>query len=525
MEPMTSLALVGTAHRSADSVSLPEIDALLSQHSPEQKILLQAGSLAVYRRAGWQATAMQLPSPASRDEATEIPAAMAHVINKLLDSQYHDIRPWALSRLGTQGWHLPSLFLPRVLARADRAQWAPLLGARGRWLQQLNPDWHLDPQPEMNAPSDEQREQLWLTQPFHIRLEALQAQATCDLAVARQWLQAALPQEKAEQRLSLLQLWLPLYQHHADAPWLERLLSDRSQAVRQLVLGHLALDPQTPLAQRLLLRAAETLHWEKAPGSGGIFSKIQSALGHQANSLLRIELPQTLPKDWEKDGWMVNPPAGVGPKAWWLQQLVALIPPSNWTKQTQTDISSVLAAMRDNEWSDALLAGLCEACLRFADDVWAEALQHVLPEGLLHEYYSRLLVILPPAQRENLLIGHVQCANYHAALILFDSFSAISPALEEQLLAGLQLSFNTIRLSDEAHVNHFMRDISELLLLLEQFLLVSSDLAIDALCERLDELAVLAEHDSWHDHHDAARIARLTAQARLKQYLIQEVLL
>ncbi|MBY0444565.1 MAG: hypothetical protein K2Q15_05080 [Burkholderiales bacterium] len=524
MEPITSLALVGTANRSADIASLPDIDALLSLHSPEQKILLQAGALAVYRRAGWQAASMQLPTPAPLDEAKEIPAALAHVISDLLDKQYDEIRPWALARFSAQGWRLPYILLPHVLARADRAQWATLLGERGRWLQQLNPDWRINPPPEMDTLDAEQREQVWLEQSFPLRCAALKTQAECDLAVARQWLQAALPQEKAEQRLSLLQLWLAFYQHDADAPWFERLLSDRSQAVRQLVAGHLALDPQTPLAQRLLLRAALTLQWEKKPESGGIFSKIKSAMGHKAIPLLRIEPPQTLPKDWEKDGWIVNPPSGLGPRAWWLQQLVALIPPAHWAEQAQADISSVLAAMTNSEWADALLAGLCEASLRFADCAWAEALLHVLPEGLLREYRNRLWVMLPLEQRESLLIDYFQCANYPAALILFASLS-ISPALEQQLLAGMQKSFKVFRLMDYANANTSAQGISELLLLLQQFLLVSSDIVIDALCERIDDLAVLAGHDSWYYHQYAPKIARLAAQARLKQCLIKEVIL
>ncbi len=523
MEALTLQALIGTANHHDEAQSLPEIDALLGQHGRERKLLLQAGALAVYRRAGWQPGSMTLPQPAPPESAQEIPATLHHTIHDLLHAQYDEIRSWALQRLCKKGWRLPYQFLPSVLARSDRAEWMVLLGERGRWLQAWNLEWHTDqPAVAMTTMDAVQREQIWLEQSFPLRCAALAAQADADLATARTWIQAGFAKEKAEQRLALLHCWQPYAQPAADADWYERLLADRSQAVRQLAASWLASHPDTALAQRLVSRAKDVLVWEKSSEAVGLFSKVRAAIGQKSKPSLRVNPPQDLPKEWERDGCINTPPPGMGPRSWWLQQLVALVAPGTWTAQVQADIPTVITVMAEDEWADALLAGICEATIRFQDHAWASVLSEMLPKTILQGYRDGLYKLLPVEQKQTLLIELVEQANYVAAAEITASLS-LSGHFEQPLLSSLKKMLSKSRLEEYSKAHIHAAGFAELLQLLQQLLLVSSDTAIHAITERIDDLTVLTTLPNWYYQQYASKIARLSAQARLKQHLIKEI--
>lgn len=96
---------------------------------------------------------------------------------------------------------------------------------------------------------------------------------------------------------------------------------------------------------------------------------------------LTVEPPSAIDKSWERDGIAATPPAASyggaireGERAFWLRQVLALVPPARWSQQAQANPAQLLPLLQASEWADALLPGLAQAASHFADSDWASAL-------------------------------------------------------------------------------------------------------------------------------------------------------
>jgi len=358
MQDLTRLALVGTANVPTDATASAAVEALLpgaAASSREQRLLWQAGGEALYRSAGRLPERLTRPSPAAPETWAELPAALRRwlSLNRLLELEA--IAPWMVERLRARQRRLPAELLPTVLAEPrTRAVWWPVLGERGRWLAAQHPDWQAalqklaDPHQALDDAAERQR--VFDEGNLPSRCAALTRQRHIDPALARDWLAAALPAEKAEPRLALVQT---LAEHLGpdDEPLLEGLLADRSQAVRQVAVALLARLPASACAQRLAARADACLRWTAAPPpSGGLLGSVTRWLGNAKAPALHVEPPSAIDKSWERDGIAATPPQVArytgavreGERAFWLRQVLALVPPARWCQQAQAHPAQLL---------------------------------------------------------------------------------------------------------------------------------------------------------------------------------------
>ncbi|KAF0811603.1 hypothetical protein IGB42_03892 [Andreprevotia sp. IGB-42] len=519
MDELTRLALVGTANLPADAASIAAIDALLPEATREQRLLWQAGAQAVYRQAGLQTQPIMLPPAAPVELQQQVPAALHPLLGDLLAGQLDELLPWATAHFAARHYHLPAVLLPMALRlnnKASRQRWLPLLGERGRWLAAQNADWHWAIQPQQAPADDALLAAHWHEGTFAVRRRALAQTRQRDPALARDWLAAALPQEKAEQRLALAEV-LADGLCNDDEALLSSLLADRSQAVRQLAAGLLAQLPESAFALRMSERAHATLQWAQ-PETQGAFAKVASWLGKGNAPQLVVDPPLELPRDWEKDGIVANPSAGEGKRAWWLRQLLALVPPSRWGQLTGATPATLLPVLQRSDWAEALLSGLAEASCRFADADWAAVLveQSLLaPGGSMADYGARLWQTLAVADQQAVLLRLLGADQLDIVVAVLSRQDGPWPAAVQQAVETM--------LAARQFADHAPGKIEPCLTLTALLMLQISDARLAALIAVLERnVAAFADRQEWIYRHLTDRAARIVALAHTRQTIIQE---
>ncbi|MGW7453901.1 DUF5691 domain-containing protein [Streptomyces sp. NPDC054787] len=368
-EELVGAALLGTdRRRGAGPAGSPEA-------------LLDAAAVhAVRRRAGLRpAPAGPRPEPAPRDPRPAPPEAARRRLAQLLAGRtgaagrggrrgaapdLTELLPQWLAAAGRYGYRAPAALVPALLdaarARTDlRPQALALAGTRGLWLARLNPDWRFalrggagggGGMPDVTDRAAVER--LWQEGLFAERVALLGAVRAHDAAAALELMATTWAAERAEDRLMFLDS-LRVGLSHADEPFLEAALDDRSRNVRATAAELLSALPQSALAGRMAERVLACV------GPEGVTPPAECDAG-----MLR-------------DGVVRQPPAGRGERAWWLGQLVEAAPLSCWRERFgglgPEEIVALPVAAGEG-WTEELHAAWCRAAVRQRDPQWSRAL-------------------------------------------------------------------------------------------------------------------------------------------------------
>ena len=523
MRQLASLALIGTANAPQDPPPDAALDALaplIPEGSREQRLLWLSGSAAVYARAGAVAATADLPAAAQDDILPQAPAAAAPLLRSAIDGELEALAPWMVQRLVAARLRLPDALLPATLnqrAGKQTAHWLPVLGERGRWLARQHPTWStlLD---EMPADGEADLQQAWEEGGTAQRRAALTAQRRRDPAVARAWVAATLPKEKADLR----QQWVEALEtglSHDDAALLEQQLDDRSQGVRAAAAALLARLPASACAARLRERALACVRWQAAAEPGGL-ARLAAMVGMGGAPQLQAEPPSELAKDWERDGINLNPPGSEGKRAFWLRQLVGLIDPKQWSEAADAAPAELLPVMQRNEWAEALLHGVATAARRFGNAEWAAALlalQASAPLNYLVQYESGLWQTLPDEARHATIKARLSAGDLQGALDGLRHCAAPWPSdlNPVPLLARVK----------EANMRHGAHDVFQAhVQALEQCLLNGAEDTLSALAAPIrDCQAAAAQVQDWSAGMRTRLADRLFALYQAKLQFIKEM--
>jgi hypothetical protein len=135
----------------------------------------------------------------------------------------------------------------------------------------------------------------------------------------------------------------------SDEAWLEQVaLSDRRQEVRELAAVSLVSLPGSAFRERALGRIRQHV-------------KIQRRL---LKRVIMVEPPNAFDPAWAADGIKEKPPQGTGEKAWWLRQMISLVPMDEWPELLGCSESEVFSLTIDDDWKDAILQGWFDSCRR-----------------------------------------------------------------------------------------------------------------------------------------------------------------
>nr|WP_157553945.1 DUF5691 domain-containing protein [Herbidospora sakaeratensis] len=376
---LVSTALVGTERRGLDSPF---------------DLLEQAAAQVVARRAGERPGGGSPLPEAPGDGAPPVPAKAADRLARLLAGEFSRVLPEWLGLAARRSSRVPARLLPQLLAagardRSIRADLAVVAGARGRWLAQLNPEWgYLLQESSGDVPAglDHGPWEFGTRGDRQAFLAALRAASADE---ARELLEVTWPKENPDDRAAFVAV-LADGLTMADEPFLEQALDDRRREVRQAAADLLTKLPDSRLGQRMAARAAPLLVRD--------------------GSRLSAVAPTACDSVMERDGVRSRPPAGTGPRSWWLQQVIAHTPLRFWPGHLGAEPAE-LVRMTIGDWAREIHMGWIRAAILQDDPVWARALFDVEP-------LTDLLAVLPPDERSWRAAEIVRAGNVDGQLIM-----------------------------------------------------------------------------------------------------------
>jgi len=348
MDTLSKLALVGTSGVppvSNDPLAR-EVLELFPDEPIERRILLAAGARAVGRAAGYVPITIAAP-PAAAERSTRgmIVPRLADAISDLLESE-DEVLEEALAAIATRSLELPPRLLPRALAITDddvRTWLRPVLGPRAKWLAGFEPSfaWILT-----SGASLDELQKTFEEGTTDAREAALIEARGIAPAAARGWTERSFREEKADVRARFV-LALETGLSPDDEPFLEKTLDDRGRDVRDAAASLLAQLPNSAFVARMIARAKR----------------------------YDLDPPQAVTPEDIRDGLIAKPP-GVAPRAFWLERIIASVPPSLFG-----DPASFLERARKTDWADAVIDGLVFSATTARDVPWLEALAEILRAG------------------------------------------------------------------------------------------------------------------------------------------------
>lgn len=340
---------------------------------PPSRLLRAAAVLGTARLAGFVPGAIAGPdTPAEVDRRPACSAAAASCLSRMLAGEQEPVLPECLTLLAQAGRRVPHALLPDLLGVAVRDRFIQLMvrgviDERGLWLMNQNEEWHFD------IAADPAKD--WETGKCDQRVTALRRMRERDPAEALEKLGASWPQETPEDRVALLEC-VAVGLSMADEPFLEDALDDRRKDVRRAAVDLLARLPESRLVLRMTerLRVCLAVQVTERRGLLGLGAK-RSAVS------LHVTLPEACDRAMTRDGIDAKPPTGsrIGEKAWWLQQMLASVPPE--TVANGAPVEAFVEAATATDWADAVCGGWTLAAARSGSADWAAAmLRHQLDQ-------------------------------------------------------------------------------------------------------------------------------------------------
>jgi hypothetical protein len=388
-DPLFSTALLGTARMTAlppaPDARLEDSWNAIPPENPAAAVLQALALTRALRRAGTRSLeAPAAADPCPPDPRDELSAASIDALMRLLKGEFPEVLPEWLQLALSSGCVVPPRAVPELLAAAKRdrslrSAVRGITGERGLWIARRHAAfaWLL----EESAVDDGAWED---GQPAE-RLAWLRQTRAVDPDRAIAAITAHWPGEEGTMREAILRVIAenPL---PGDEPWLEELaLKDRRQEARELAAAALL-----QVEGSAFLRRAQ----ERIRGRVKVVKKA-----------ITIDPPAAYDPAWAADGIKEKPPQGTGEKAWWLRQMIALVPLADWPGLLEIPEGELFTLARDPDWQEPLLLGWIDSARRLPGcslpghllpflatrEPWPTA---ALPKHLV---LSSLLDAMPPA--------------------------------------------------------------------------------------------------------------------------------
>ena len=377
-QQLFKIALLGSERQTESPQASGPLQTMFQQFYPQGKVptgearesaLLSAVAIVQQYQAVGNLSATfsgSLPMPDDKPARSYIPAATEIHLRRLLnDKSLRALLDSWLEIVADKQLQVPPVYIPALLEtskqnRAIRPLVSAVVGPRGQWLAQQNPDWQSLLTLAVTDDDELPDESIWEEGNTAQRVDYLRKIRVTDTVAALALLQAVWKQEAAAVRQELLQT-LRTGLTLADEEWLESCLDDRSKGVRQVAATLLGSLPDSAFSQRHQARLNSWLQLQK---KGGLLSKLS---GKQE---LLVNPPEAWEKDWLRDGIEEKPPKGKGAKAWWLQQSLSLVPPTVWSQQWAMKASEAVDLMAKHEWAMPILSGWQAALVEYPDAEW-----------------------------------------------------------------------------------------------------------------------------------------------------------
>lgn len=403
-ETLVASALLGSERQ---PIPLPAMSGALGEtllqlqraDDPAGTLLGIAATITLYQHAGrlpvLDSSHKPVPLTLSDSRPTCAPLAVHH-FTQLLSGFQQAVLPEWLTLMAEHGRRLPDALLPQLLTLGQnepslRPAIRSVMGERGRWLAELNPAWayaRTDVAAIAAQPADIRT--LWETGSYADRCALLSYVRGSDPAHGRELLMSTWKTEKADERTAFLGIFSTGLSM-VDEPFLETVLDDRAEKVRRVAIELLHRLPESRLIQRMIEHLKPLLIW--TPSRLSQKPKVQ------------VVLPETHTKALLRDGIVQKPTdTKLGEKAWWLAQMLAVVPPSSWSTAWGVTPTAILGASITREWRRLVIDCWRRAARLHPDQAWIEALIVHAQHNNNGEELGALLPHLPRARQEALII-------------------------------------------------------------------------------------------------------------------------
>jgi hypothetical protein len=397
LDDLVKTALIGTARATAsfDAPTGAVGDALakLPTTGAESRLLDAVAVLSRYEVCGRVPVPMNVvPAAALADARPACSHRAGELLVRVLATDAKSRRTlldeW-LAYAGRAGQRVPPALIPTLLDQAVgdvtvRDAVAASVGARGAWLMAMNPRWRL------GLAEQDDPVAIWTTGTPTQRAAAVRRMRATDPLRAVELIRSTWAEDGADERAAFVE-GLAIGLTDADEPFLEPALDDRSKQVRTAAAELLARLPGSAFVRRMTERATALLSFTPAV-AGGLLRKGKPAA-------ISVALPTAFDPSWERDGVAEKGSAGLGPKQWWLRQIVAAIPPGHWSTTWGIAPAPCLAALPP-EFADVPLDAWDEAAGRSRDVAWVTALLSETARHGRRPPRVELLDVLPPASQQ-----------------------------------------------------------------------------------------------------------------------------
>jgi len=383
-QEILKVAVIGTerATFSATDNGPGKLIAGLDREDREATLLGAAAVASLYDRAGIvpEKDPGPMPEKCSPDDRPRCSGWAGHHF-ALIMSEYPSANlplEW-VSAASAAGLRMTEELLPLLLdagrMRKD-LMILPLLGNRGRWLAAQNPDW--------SYVIDEDREDLWEIGNHQQRLAYLKSLRRREPAQARMLLMKTWSQEPYKERAEFLSTFIEGLSVD-DEEFLESALDDNRKEVRRIAVDLLARLFGSSLIDRCLTRLEPLINFDSQD--------------------MEVMLPEVLDGGMQRDGVdRKSPYQHLGEKAWWLSQMLSLVPLIFWRQKWGKSADQIVDAASRCEWKEALFEGWTTAAIRLGDQEWIRALLEMELLAILSRRPQLLFQSLKDEDQDNYLV-------------------------------------------------------------------------------------------------------------------------
>jgi hypothetical protein len=402
---LTQMAILGTARSplppmQSDPAPLSAaLKAAASAGGAEDQLLAAAAIYAAYETCGaTPPAAKDPPAPAAPSDARpSCSRAAGDLLWQILSltntaTKQQLAVEWCTAADRT-AQRVPHALLPPLLdyaaaTRAVREVVQQVIDHRGQWLIAQNPRW------QFAAGAQENVESLWTTANADQRAAALKRLRESDPLKARQLVESTWKEDGADERASFIEAMrtgLSL----EDEAFLETALDDRSKQVRAAAAELLSSLAGSQLVARMIARVEPLLSF-KPKTAAGILKRSKPAE-------IRAELPpDNFDPPWARDGVIEKPASQIGRRQWWLQQMLAAVPPSHWSSKWDISPADAVAGAA-GDYAGVLIDAWTKAAERHRDIEWIAALLAHPPRDRAAMPKYDLLKQLPPQRQQAML--------------------------------------------------------------------------------------------------------------------------
>lgn len=433
---ITKLALIGTERgQLSDSVkSELEKYGIDTATDAAEVVLKGSALLSKIKRAGYQPqiNTIKLPTQAPAETQDLCSPKSVHHLNVILSGNYKEALPEFLNILETVGKRLPEEVLPDILEMGKNKQkdWdllRKIIGARGEWLVQQNPDW------QYIALSHEVEN--WETGSKQERLAILRYWRKTDAAQGLALLESTWKTESVSDRVDFLNA-LSINLSIDDEAFLENSLDAKRQEERKIAAKLLTKLSTSQLVERM-------------------FSRVKRYIKINSNKL-QISLPEKVSEGMSRDGINANAQwIKGGVKASRLGQMLAIVPPKRMEEYLKKSPKQLLHLYWKSEWRELLFQATMEATALHNDEDWADAIFTFWMESANNYDVSEFININPLLENisESLFNKIAIMGLTNAKTLLSENHPVIhllklspyawQPALTKALIKNLQIWMET----------------------------------------------------------------------------------